>query len=136
MKKKHLKKKIVLKKKKNKLKVYLACIIIFIIFLTAFIVTNYNEQNETGLSSSIKIISPENRTYNTTRITISISAGKSVKSISDSFDHGDNITECGGCNWYAIYDKVFTPGYHTVTAYVTDFDNKISKSEVGFTVLD
>jgi hypothetical protein len=141
MKKRTRKKRISLRKIK-KLKIALIGIIVFAIILTALLSINSRpvettEESKIKISPekiSLKIISPENRTYTTNNVVLAVTSSESAKWISNSFDSQPNATECDGCSSYGRYDLKFENGVHTISVYASDKEDRITMATVTFTV--
>jgi len=124
-----------MKKKRNKIVKRGRKNILFIILIAlAIFAISYQPEQKEESHFSITIISPENKTYNYTNIPVYVNASETVLWMTNSFDDGENITECGNCNWYIKYDLNFNPGTHTVSVYASDYENRVSKAVVVFTV--
>ena len=111
----------------RKILIYLTIFIVLILITTYFTI---------AFLPGIKLIikSPGNTTYNKNSIVLEVSCDDPLLWIAESFDGGPNITECGNCNSYTRYDLIFTKGTHTITAYGSDFNNRILKASVTFVV--
>jgi len=111
-------------------------LILIILFIIIILITPLSQKTKQVKEAtlSIKIISPENKTYDNSSIPVSVDASETAFWIANSFDGGPNITECRNCNWYSRYDLNFELGQHTVTVYASDYENRVSKASVIFTV--
>lgn len=107
-------------------------IVILAIVLVSFLVYKNIVPNLSEIE--IIIISPHNVTYDKSNVLVMVSSNKPVLWISNSFDDSPNITECRNCNSYARYDLIFTKGTHTIKAYASDFENRVIKADVTFTI--
>lgn len=135
---KRLKSKILKKRKVKKLKIFFVCIILFIIFLGAFISVKLKSVEKTEEISEgqlgISIESPLNQTYYIENIILKVTTSKTAKWIADSIDGSKNLTTCYSCNSYTVYYLIFGKGTHAIKVYASDFEDKITKSSVIFTV--
>jgi len=122
----------ILKKKTVKIFSTYAIIIAVILVFSIALFSKSGQKEE--ISNFVTIRSPQNKTYSEANILVTVVANDTVLWIKNSFDDGPNITECGNCNSYTRYDKHFKPGIHTIVAYVSDHENRVSKTSVVFTV--
>jgi hypothetical protein len=124
-------KKVIRKKKIEKLKLFFACVIFFI-FLAILLLFNTVKKTE---ELKITIESPLNQTYYMENVILKVVASKTAKWIADSIDGSENLTACYNCDSYSVYWLRFKRGSHTVTVYASDYENKIAKASVVFTVI-
>ena len=89
---------------------------------------NYILPNDQG-KPAISIIHPENKTYNDSRITLSISSNESLPWVVYSLDKGQNVT-------IPLLTKSFTffDGVHSIKIYGNDTMGNMAKTEVFFTI--
>jgi len=128
-------KKSVLKRNKRKIIAGLVLVALATVFIFYKLAMQTEcEKTQVPSQISIKIYSPQNKTYNITNIPISVMASQDVLWINNSFDKGPSITECLNCKWYTRYDLNFKPGVHTVDVYVSDYENNVITAGVTFTV--
>jgi alkaline phosphatase len=89
---------------------------------------NYILPNDQG-KPAISIIQPENKTYNDSRITLSICSNESLPWVVYSLDEGQNVT-------IPLLTKSFTfsDGVHSIKIYGNDTMGNMAKTEVFFTI--
>jgi hypothetical protein len=119
-----------MKKKNLKLKILLTCIIFFAVVLDIFFIKPIQKVE----GPIITIESPLNQTYHAKNIILNVSTNETALWIGNSFDNGQNVTECYNCTGYARFDLFFNNGVHTITVYASVNQTRISKARVTFTV--
>ena len=126
-----------LKPKKRKLKkAYFILLIAFIFFgILLLYQTCPQSQKKEIRGTSLKILSPLNKTYDTNSVILHVAASKELAWMKNSIDGGKNITACYKCNSYQVNFLQFNKGSHLVTVYAGDYRNKTIKTSVVFTVV-
>ena len=110
-------------------------ILAIVIVIAIFTLAHYAYQppsiqtNSNG-NFSINVTSPENKTYNTNNITLTVVANDYATEIIDSFDRVSNISECSDCISFTRFNLIYTNGVHTITVYATKGNQSISKTVV------
>ena len=119
------------RKKTHSRYIVLAIVIMIAIFTLAHytyqppsIQTNFHE------NFSINVISPENKTYHTSNITLKVVANDYATEIIDSFDRVSNISECSDCISFTRFNLIYTNGVHTITVYATKGNQSVSETVV------
>lgn len=88
---------------------------------------------EAKANFDFSILSPENKTYYTSSITLMVVASDYADQIVNSFDDVSNITECISCKSFTRSNLLYTNGVHEITVYSIK-DNQFIFKTVVFTI--
>jgi hypothetical protein len=114
-------------KKKNQNKTHLAIIAFIILAISVTYLYIGINQN------SVRIISPENKTYPAGIVFISVRSNKGAQSLTSQRDSGEKVVECTECFSFERNDTFFLKGTHTYRIFADTGGKQILK-EVVFTV--
>jgi hypothetical protein len=82
----------------------------------------------------VKILSPQNETYNITNVILNVSVTSLSSEIFRSIDNNPNATECNNCTGFTRYNLIFSNGTHDIKVYAENPNGVLVMDEIEFSI--